>query len=152
MSDSPAFREWIAPASPAREPWLFQRITTFAVAIGATAVLIAIIGLYGAKAYSVARRTREIGIRLALGAEPSRLRRLILREGLSLSLVGIALGLLLGAALGHLLGSAITDLDGFDPVVFGAAAASLFVTALAASWLPARRAMKVSPLVALRDE
>ncbi|HAB17577.1 MAG TPA: hypothetical protein DCE44_14130, partial [Verrucomicrobiales bacterium] len=133
-------------------PWLFQRVSTVAATIGSMAVLIAIIGLYGAKAYSVSRRTREIGIRLALGAEPSRLRNLILREALVLSLVGIALGLLLGAALGHFLGSVITDFDGFDLVVFITAALALFLTALAASWFPARRAMKVQPMVALRAE
>jgi ABC-type antimicrobial peptide transport system permease subunit len=110
------------------------------------------IGLYGAKAYSVSRRTREIGIRLALGAEPARLRNLILREGLVLSLIGIGLGLLLGAVIGRLLGSVIGDLDGFDPVVFSVAALALFATALAASWLPARRAMNVQPMVALRNE
>jgi predicted permease len=133
-------------------PWLFQRISTVAATFGAIAMFIAIIGLYGAKAYSVSRRTREIGIRLALGAEPSRLHNLIFREGLVLSLAGIALGLLLGAALGRLLGSVIGGFDGFDPVVFSAAALALLATALAASWLPARRAMKVSPMVALRAE
>jgi predicted permease len=133
-------------------PWLFQRISTVAATFGAMSVFIAIIGLYSAKAYSVSRRTREIGIRLALGAEPSRLRNLILREGLVLGLVGIALGLLLGSAFGLFLGSLIVDLDNFDPVVFGVATLALFVTTLAASWLPARRAMKVQPMVALRSE
>ncbi|MBX3733768.1 MAG: ABC transporter permease [Verrucomicrobiae bacterium] len=133
-------------------PWLFRRIATVLAAFGAVAVLIAIIGLYGAKAYSVSRRTREIGIRLALGAEPSRLRNLILREGVMLSLVGIALGLLLSAAIVRLLGSLIADFEGFDPVVFCVAALALFATGLAATWLPARRAMKVQPMVALRAE
>lgn len=133
-------------------PWLFQLVSMVAATFGSLAVLIAILGLYSAKAYSVSRRTREIGIRLALGAEPSRLRNLVLREGLVLSLVGIALGLLLGAGLGHFLGSVIVDLDGCDPVVLSASALALFVTALAASWFPARRAMNVQPMVALRTE
>ncbi|MBX3747546.1 MAG: ABC transporter permease [Verrucomicrobiae bacterium] len=144
-----AFREH-KDAAPV--PWLFRRIATVLAAFGAVAVLIAIIGLYGAKAYSVSRRTREIGIRLALGAEPARLRNLILREGVVLSLVGIALGLLLSAAIIRLLGSLIADFEGFDPVVFGVAALAFFTTALAASWLPARRAMTVQPMVALRSE
>jgi predicted permease len=144
-----AFREH---RDTALVPWLFRRIATVLAAIGAIAVIIAIIGLYGAKAYSVSRRTREIGIRLALGAEPARLRNMILREGLVLSLVGIVLGLLLSAAIVRLLGSVIADFEGFDPVVFCVAALALFVTALAASWLPARRAMKVQPMVALRSE
>ncbi|MBN8247650.1 MAG: ABC transporter permease, partial [Verrucomicrobia bacterium] len=133
-------------------PWLFRRIATVLATFGAIAVLIAIIGLYGAKAYSVSRRTREIGIRLALGAEPACLRRQILREGLVLSGVGIALGLLLSTAIVRLLGSAIADFEGFDPVVFGAAALALFLTALAASWFPARRAARVDPMAALRTE
>jgi ABC-type antimicrobial peptide transport system permease subunit len=108
--------------------------------------------LYGAKAYAVSRRTREIGIRLALGAEPARVRRLILREGLTLALTGIAAGLLLGAALGRLLGSVIVELDGFDPLVFGGATLTLFVATLIASWLPARQATRVNPLDALRTE
>lgn len=144
-----AFREH-KDAAPI--PWLFRRIATVLAAFGAVAVLIAIIGLYGAKAYSVSRRTREIGIRLALGAEPARLRNLILREGLVLSLVGLALGLLLSAAIVRLLGGLIADFEGFDPVVFGVAALALFATAFAASWIPARRAMKVQPMVALRSE
>jgi len=144
-----AFREH-KDAAPI--PWLFRRIATVLAVFGAIAVLIAIIGLYGAKAYSVSRRTREIGIRLALGAEPSRLRNLILREGLALSLVGIALGLLLSAAIVRLLGSLIADFEGFDPVVFCVAALALLATALAASWLPARRAARVHPMVALRAE
>ncbi|MGE3313425.1 MAG: FtsX-like permease family protein [Limisphaerales bacterium] len=133
-------------------PWLFRRIAMVLAAFGAIAVVIAIIGLYGAKAFSVSRRTREIGIRLALGAEPSRLRNLILREGAVLSLFGIAPGLLLSAVIVRLLGSAIADFEGFDPAVFGVASLALFATALAATWLPARRAMNVQPMVALRSE
>lgn len=133
-------------------PWLFRSIAKVLAAIGASATLIAIIGLYGAKAYSVSRRTREIGIRLALGAEPARLRNLILRESLRLSLVGIVLGLLLSAVIVRLLGSLIADFEGFDPVVFCVAALALFATALAATWLPARRAAQVEPMEALRSE
>ncbi|HYD84944.1 MAG TPA: FtsX-like permease family protein, partial [Opitutus sp.] len=134
------------------ELWLLHRTSLVATAFGAAAAFIAVIGLYGAKAYGVSRRTREIGIRLALGAEPARLRSMILREGLASGLFGIALGLLLGVALGHLLGSVIVDFNGFDPAVFGLAAFALFAAALAASWLPARQATKVSPMVALRTE
>jgi predicted permease len=134
------------------ELWLLHRISAVATGFGAAAALIAIIGLYGAKAYGVSRRTREIGIRLALGAEPSRLRNLILCEGLAAGVLGIALGLLLGAALGRVFGSLIVQIDDFDPVVFGLAALAVFIAALVASWLPARRATKVSPMIALRTE
>lgn len=134
------------------ELWALHRLSVIASGFGAIAALIAIIGLYGAKAYGVSRRTREIGIRLALGAEPARLRNLILGEGLASGLSGIGLGLLLGAALGRLLESVLVDFDGFDPLVFGGAALALFGAAVAASWIPARRATRVSPMIALRTE
>jgi predicted permease len=134
------------------ELWVLERISTIASAFSAGAALIAVIGLYGAKAYSVSRRTREIGIRLALGAESSRVRNLTFREGVASGLLGIALGLLLGAAFGRAFGSLIVDFNGFDPVVFGLAALVVFAAALAASWLPARRVTKVNPMVALRKE
>jgi predicted permease len=134
------------------ELWALHRLSVIASGFGAVAALIAVIGLYGAKAYGVSRRTREIGIRLALGAEPRRLRSLILREGLASGLSGIALGLLLGAALGYLLERVLVDFNGFDPLVFGGAALTLFAGAFAASWLPARRATRVSPMTALRTE
>jgi hypothetical protein len=134
------------------EPWLLRRISTVATVFGAFAGFIAVIGLYGTKAYAVSRRTREIGIRLALGADPMRVRNMLLREGLTLGLLGISIGLLLGAALGRLFGSVVADLDGFDPLVFCLSTFVLFVAALIASWLPARQATRVSPLVALRTE
>lgn len=138
--------------SASLEIWALHRLSLVATAFGGGAALIAIIGLYGAKAYGVSRRTREIGIRLALGAEPAGLRNLILRESLGAALVGIALGLLLGGALGHLLASVIVGLNGSDPLVYGLAALALFAAAFVASWLPARQATKVSPLTALRTE
>ena len=134
------------------ELWALHRLSVIASGFGAVAALIAVIGLYGAKAYGLSRRTREIGIRLALGAEPRRLRSLILREGLASGLSGIALGLLLGAALGYLLNRVLVDFNGFDPLVFGGAALALFAGAFAASWFPARRATRVSPMTALRTE
>ena len=79
-------------------------------------------------------------------------RSLILREGLASGLLGIALGLLLGAALGRLLHSVIGSIDEFDPVVFGFAALALFASVLVASWLPARQATRVSPMIALRTD
>jgi predicted permease len=134
------------------ELWLLYRLSTIATGFGVVAALIAVIGLYGAKAYGVSRRTREIGIRLALGAEPACLRNLILREGLASGLLGVGFGLLLGGALGRLFGSAMADVSGFDPWVFGLAAGAVFAASLAASWIPAHRAMKVNPLTALRAD
>jgi predicted permease len=119
---------------------------------GVLALILAAVGLYGVKAYSVARRTREIGIRMALGAEPASVQRLILRESLSLALIGVSFGLLLGLGLSQVLRSMLYQTSALDPVAFAVAPAVLVLVALLASWLPARRATKVNPLVALRSE
>jgi hypothetical protein len=134
------------------ELWLLHRISAAATLFGAAAALIAMIGLHGTTAYGVSRRTREIGVRLALGAEPDRVRNLILREGLTAGCWGIGLGLLLGLALGRVFGSLIPTFDDFDPLVFVFTALMVGIAALVASWLPARRATKVDPMVALRSE
>jgi putative ABC transport system permease protein len=104
------------------------------------------------KAYSVARRTREIGIRLALGAEPAAVRRLILREGLVMTLAGTALGLLLALGLGRLCAGMLYEISPVDPLTYVVAPVVLIATAMLACYLPARRATKVNPIVALRSE
>ncbi|WP_415911070.1 FtsX-like permease family protein [Oleiharenicola sp. Vm1] len=115
-------------------------------------MVLAAVGLYGVKAYAVARRTREIGIRMALGAEPGAVQKMILREGLSMALLGVGLGLLLGLGLGQVLQSMLYKVSPVDPVTFAVAPVVLVVAALLASWLPARRATRVNPLAALRAE
>jgi len=119
---------------------------------GGLALLLAVVGLYGVKAYSVTRRTREIGIRMALGAEPGAVQRMILREGLVMTLTGGGLGLLLAFGLGRLCAGMLYDVSPMDPLTFTLAPAVLFVTAMVACWLPARKATRVSPLKALRSE
>lgn len=119
---------------------------------GGLALLLSVVGLYGVKAYSVARRTREIGIRMALGAEPGAVQGMILREGLVMTLSGGALGLLLAFGLGRLCAGMLYDVSPVDPVAFTLAPAALFVTAMLACWLPARKATRVNPLHALRSE
>lgn len=134
------------------EFWALQLCSFLFLLFGCLAMAIAVVGVYGAKSYAVSRRTREIGIRLALGAEPARVRSLILREGLSLTVSGVGLGLLLGLGVGRMLSAVMVDLDGFDPVAYLAAAGCLTVATLFACWLPARKATRVNPLTALRTE
>jgi hypothetical protein len=119
---------------------------------GGFAMLVAVVGIYGVKAYAVSRRTREIGIRMALGAEPDRVRNLILREGLAMTLAGVALGLILGVGVGRVLASVFVDFHAFDAIAFSVAALALFASALVACWIPARKATRVNPLTALRAE
>ena len=118
----------------------------------ATALLLAMVGLYGLRAYTVARRTREIGIRMALGARPSEARRMILREGLALTAAGLGVGLLLSVSAGKAVASLLYRVPGFDPLVLGTAAAVLAVVSLVACYLPAARASRVDPMIALRQE
>jgi predicted permease len=120
--------------------------------LGIVGLLLAAIGIYGVTAYAVSRRTREIGIRLALGAPHTNVFRLILRQGMALVAVGCAIGLLLAAAVCSLLASLLFGLSPFDPVTFVGAAALFGFTGLVACYAPARRATKVDPLVALRCE
>ncbi len=132
--------------------WMTRIGATLFSTFGGLALVLAIVGLYGVKAYSVARRTREIGIRMALGAAPGEVQRMILREGLVMTLVGAALGLLIGGGLGKLCSSLLYQVSPVDPVVFALAPVVLLFTAMVACYLPARRATRVSPLTALRSE
>jgi ABC-type antimicrobial peptide transport system permease subunit len=103
-------------------------------------------------AHAVARRTREIGIRIAVGAEPGAVRRMILGESLATTLGGVAAGVLLGLAVGRLLASVFVDVAAFDLAVFTAAPLAFVGAAVAAAWGPARRATAVNPTTALRAE
>ncbi|HVP04134.1 MAG TPA: ABC transporter permease [Dehalococcoidia bacterium] len=116
------------------------------------ALALAIVGVYGVMAYAVVRRTREIGIRRALGAETGEVLGMILREGLSMTFGGAMLGLMLALVLARGLGSMLYQVSPVDPVAFSLAPAVLVATAVAACWVPARRAAKVAPMVALRFE
>jgi predicted permease len=117
-----------------------------------TALLLAGLGIYGTISYLVSERTHEIGIRLALGAKRSEIMRMILRQGLALAVAGAALGLVGALIVSHLMAGLLFGVSPTDPLTFVAVTLVLTVVALAASYIPAMRAMRVDPLVALRYE
>jgi ABC-type antimicrobial peptide transport system permease subunit len=114
--------------------------------------MLAAVGLFGVMNYAVARRTSEIGVRVALGAKPGDMARLVLREACGVAFAGVAAGLGLALALTRFLGSVVFEIKPGDPATLAAASALLGATALAASYLPAHRASRVDPAVALRAE
>ena len=128
---------------------LIARLSSF---FGALSLLLACVGLYGLLSYEVSRKTREIGVRMALGARPSDVLRFIVRQGVGLSAVGAALGILAALGLTRYLASLLYGVRPFDPLTFLAVALLLALVALTACYLPARRASHVDPLVALRYE
>ena len=130
----------------------FRGIASLAGALGMLALLLACVGLYGVMSFVVTQRTREIGIRVALGAEARDVVTLFLRQGLRLIAAGLVIGIAGGAAISRLLAAALTDLSPLDPIAFGGGAVCLTLVALLACYVPARRATKVDPLVALRCE
>ena len=137
-----------------REGALFgsRLVMQVVLAIGLFGLLLAVTGLYGVIAYSVSRRTREIGIRMAIGARPSGVARLILRQGLKLISIGTAIGLLLALAASQAVASQLTGTSPFDPFVYFAGSVVLGGVSLLACYVPARRAARVDPLVALRQD
>jgi ABC-type antimicrobial peptide transport system permease subunit len=131
----------------AQERFALRLIASFAV----LAILLAAIGVYGVLSYSVTRRSREMGIRMALGAPVGSVRLLVVREGGRLGLVGVALGVVLAIGATRALRSLLFGVSATEPIVFAAAAALLVVVAIAASWIPARAATRLDPLQAVRD-
>jgi putative ABC transport system permease protein len=121
-------------------------------ALGVVAILIAGLGVYGVTAYSVARRTREFGIRVALGATPRDVLGLVFRQGAVLTASGLVVGLLLALASSQLLASLLFGVGAADPIAFGLAALVFGALSLGASFVPARRALAINPTVALRSE
>lgn len=130
-----------------------QRVVgSIAGTLGIVGMLLAAMGIYGVTAYAVSRRTREIGIRVALGASSREVMRLVLRQGAVLTAVGVALGLALAAAGAQVIRSLLYGISGVDPLTFATACALFGVVALIATYIPARRALAVDPMVALRNE
>jgi ABC-type antimicrobial peptide transport system permease subunit len=132
--------------------FLDRFISVLSAAFAALATLLAAIGLYGVLAYTVSQRTREIGLRMALGAPRQQVLRLIMREGMTVGAIGIGVGVAGALALSRVLASLVFDVQVRDPLTFLAVAAALALVALAACVIPARKASRVDPMVALRAE
>jgi ABC-type antimicrobial peptide transport system permease subunit len=122
------------------------------VIAGGMALLLGVVGIYGVISYSVSQRTREIGIRMALGARREELTHMFVRHGLLLAAIGVACGLFAAIALTRLMSSLLFEVSAIDPVSYGAVAAGLVGAAVFASYLPARKASTVDPIEALRAE
>ena len=138
----------IAALSVSRQKFNMWVMTVF----GGCALLLAAIGIYGLMAYSVEQRTQEIGIRLALGAQASQVRKMVVTQGMMLALVGVAIGLAAAFGLARLITTFLFGVTAKDPFVFAGVPILLSAVAFLAVWLPARRASKVDPLIALRYE
>lgn len=132
--------------------FLDRMISTLSAAFAALATLLAAIGLYGVLSYTVSQRTREIGVRMALGADSGRVRLMVIRQVGVMLLIGGAIGIVAALALGRAAGSLLFGLGGNDPLVVASSAGLLGLIALAAGYLPARRASRVDPMQALRYE
>jgi putative ABC transport system permease protein len=136
----------------ARSIWQERFFTTLFTCFGGLALALAVVGLYGVMAYSVSRRTHEMGIRMALGASAGEIRRMILAQSGRLVLTGLALGAIAAKLLSKLIQAQLYEVSPGDPATFAAVAALLAAAAMAASLLPARKATRVDPMTALREE
>jgi len=132
--------------------WLYRVGAKVCSAFGGIALLLAAIGVYGVKSYVVSRRTREFGIRIATGAHPRALLWQVMREGGRVTAIGIGVGLLLTVGAGQILQGFLYGVSGFEPVVLVTAPLILLAASLLASYVPALRATRVDPTVALRSE
>ena len=132
--------------------FLFRVAAIFAGILGGLSLLLAVCGVYGVVSYGVNQRTHEIGIRMALGAQQQNILHLVILQGVKLVLAGLVLGIAASAGLARVLESLLVDTGAFDPLAYGAASLLLVAVAVMACYLPARRAMRVDPLSALRYE
>jgi putative ABC transport system permease protein len=126
--------------------------STLLAVFSLVALILASLGIYGVIACSVAERKKEIGIRIALGAQPSEVRSMVLRQGLKLTAIGLALGLAGAAAATRLIDGFLFGVRASDPFTYVTTSVAFIAIAILASYLPARRAMRVDPIVALREE
>jgi putative ABC transport system permease protein len=126
--------------------------STLLATFAGLALLLAAVGIYGVISYNVAQRTQEIGIRIALGAERRQIVRMVLGQGTTMAILGIGIGLVVALGLTRLISAMLFQVSATDPPTFSIVPALLLIVALAAAYLPARRAMRVEPMTALRDE
>jgi putative ABC transport system permease protein len=134
------------------ELWAVRAGGNTVISLGLLALVLAVVGVYGVKSYVVSQRTREIGIRVAVGARPQDVLWMVVREGALLTTLGLAIGLPLAAAAGVGLSKLLYEVSPLDPIVFLTAPVLLAAAALVASWLPARRATRIVPVTALRAD
>jgi predicted permease len=120
--------------------------------VGGMALLLGIVGIYGVIAYAVSQRTREIGLRMALGAQPATMLPMFLRQGMLLAVIGVGVGLAAAVGLTRLMSSLLFGISAVDPLTYAAVSALLMAAAVLASYVPARRAMAIDPVEALRAE
>jgi putative ABC transport system permease protein len=132
--------------------WILRAAAQMFLTLGLAAAFVAVIGLYGVRSYLVTRRTREFGVRMAVGASPADVLRLVLREAIATTSVGLAIGLGLGVLLGWGLSFLIYQVSPYDPITLGGATGLLAVSSIIASVVPARRAANVLPMTALRND
>jgi ABC-type antimicrobial peptide transport system permease subunit len=132
--------------------WGVRLIAEVIAAVGVVGLALSVLGLYGVIAYSVSQRTREIGIRMAVGASAARVLKMVLSQGLALTAAGAIIGLALTLAMSTVIGGLLNGVNPRDPAVYASATAVLIATTLVAIYLPARRAARVDPQHALRCE
>jgi putative ABC transport system permease protein len=129
-----------------------RSLSALSTAFGILALLLACIGLYGIAVYSVASRTREIGIRMALGARPDDVHRMVIRQGIRVTLTGVIIGLAGAFVVSRVLNTLLFGIDRADSIIYAGVSVLLVLVALAACYLPARRAARIDPMIALHYE
>jgi ABC-type antimicrobial peptide transport system permease subunit len=125
---------------------------TLLVTFAALALILASLGIYGVLSYAVAQRTQEIGVRMSLGATPGRILGLVLHRGVLLTLVGLFIGLVGAVGVGRLMSTLLFEVKAQDPLILGGVSLILLIVAMAACLIPAYRASRVDPVIALRNE
>jgi ABC-type antimicrobial peptide transport system permease subunit len=151
-SDLPLFEVLTLPEHFARVRWFMRVFGSLFAIFAAIGLVLASVGIYAVMAYSVNQRTQEIGIRMALGAQQSSILKLIVGRGLLLAAIGVVLGLAGSFAATRVMAQFVVGVSPTDPITFSAVAALLTVVALLACYIPARRAARVDPILALRAE